>query len=180
MSDAKKTDSNATEDGAAPAKKSGKKLIIIIAAAVLLLGGGAAAWFLMPHGDEQSEHAEEEGEEGDSEADEEEEHAKDSKKEKGKKKDKKKKGEAKKEPKLPAQFVALDPPMVEVLTRNSPIIRNDLLLLFGNKQVEQVSSQEAKEALRAEALAVIRKIIEAEGEEAEKLEAVYFTSFVMQ
>jgi flagellar protein FliL len=204
MSDAKKTDSKATEDGAAPAKKSGKKLIIIIAAAVLLLGGGAAAWFLMPHGDSGEEHADE-ADGGDEEAADEE-HAKDSKKEKGKKKEKKKKGEAKKEPKLPAQFVALDPPfvvnfepgsnsrflqiavqlmtrdplMVEVLTRNSPIIRNDLLLLFGNKQVEQVSSQEAKEALRAEALAAIRKIIEAEGEEPEALEAVYFTSFVMQ
>ncbi len=63
---------------------------------------------------------------------------------------------------------------------NTPIIRNDLLLLMGNKQPEEVSSNEGKEALRAAALEAVRKIIAAEGEKPEALEAVYFTSFVMQ
>jgi flagellar protein FliL len=108
--------------------------------------------------------------------------------------------------KLPAQFVELDPPfvvnfapgsssrflqiavqlmtrnpeMVEFLKRNTPIIRNDLLLLFGNKHPEEVATQEGKEALRAAALDSVRKIITDEGGKAEELEAVYFTSFVMQ
>jgi flagellar FliL protein len=108
--------------------------------------------------------------------------------------------------KLPAQFVALEPPFVvnfqagsqarflqiavQLMTRDpalaasldhlTPIIRNDLLLLFGNKQVDEVSSHEGKEALRAATLDAVRKIITAEGGKGDALEAVYFTSFVMQ
>jgi flagellar FliL protein len=168
MSDAK--------PAAKTAPNSSKKLLIIIAAAVVVLGGGAGAWFAFA------------GKGGDAA---------------------KKKAEAEKaahELKLPAQFVALDPPfvvnfgpgsssrflqiavqlmtrdphLVEFLDHNTPIIRNDLLLLFGNKQVEEVSSNEGKEALRAAALVAVRKIIAAEGEKPDGLEAVYFTSFVMQ
>jgi flagellar protein FliL len=172
------------------APKSSKKLLIMIIAAVVLLGGGGAgAWFFMHKSADES--SEEEGksakhEKGD--------------KEKGKKE--KKEGEGK----LPAQFIALDPPFVvnfepgssarflqitaQVMTRdphmkeflelNNPIVRNDLLLLFGNKRVEEVSTQEGKEALRAAALEAVRKIVEAEEGDPEEVEAVYFTSFVMQ
>ncbi len=167
MSDAKPAARTAT--------KSSKKLLIIIAAAVVVLGGGAGAWFAFA------------GSEGDAKATAEAE-------------------KAAHEAKLPAQFVALDPPfvvnfgpgsssrflqiavqlmtrdphLVEFLDHNIPIIRNDLLLLFGNKQVEEVSTNQGKEALRSAALAAVRKIIAAEGEKADALENVYFTSFVMQ
>ena len=169
---------------AAPGKSKSKLLIVIIAAVVLLGGGGAGAWFFM------HKSADESSEEGGGK------HAKDDK-EKGKKE-----GEAK----LPAQFVGLDPPFVvnfepgasarflqitaqlmtrdlhmkEFLEANNPIIRNDLLLLFGNKRVEEVSTQEGKEALRTAALEAVRKIVEAEGGHPDDVEAVYFTSFVMQ
>ncbi len=91
--------------------------------------------------------------------------------------------------KLPPQFVELDPPFVvnfqdpqtvAKLEHLAPIIRNDLLLLFGNKSVAEVSSPEAKEALRDATLAAVRKVIESEDGRPESLEAVYFTSFVMQ
>lgn len=174
---------------ASPKKSSKKLLIVIIAAVVLLGGGGGGAWFFMHKGaDESSE------EEGKSDK-----HEKGGK-EKGKKE--KKEGEAR----LPAQFIALDPPFVvnfepgssarflqitaQVMTRdphmkefleaNNPIVRNDLLLLFGNKHVEEVATQEGKEALRTAALEAIRKIVEAEEGDPEEVEAVYFTSFVMQ
>jgi flagellar FliL protein len=168
MSDAK---SDAKSDAAPP--KSSKKLLIIIAAAVVVLGGGAGAWFAFGGKAEPKE--------GDAE-------------------------KAAHEAKLPPQFVTLDPPfvvnfgpgssvrflqiaaqlmtrdphMVEFLDHNTPIIRNDLLLLFGNKQPEEVSTNEGKEALRAAALEAVRKIIAAEGQKPEALEGVYFTSFVMQ
>lgn len=169
MSDAKPADAKEAPP------KSRKKLLIIIIAAVVLLGGGGGAWFaLAGKGDDKKEEA--------------------------------KAKEAAHEVKLPAQFVVLDPPfvvnfeastsarflqiavqlmtrephMVEILERNSPIIRNDLLLLFGNKQVEEVSTNEGKEALREAALAAVRAIVAAEGEKPEAIEAVYFTSFVMQ
>jgi flagellar FliL protein len=167
MSDAKPAAATA-----APAKSS-KKLLIIIAAAVVVLGGAGGAWFAFGGKGETKE------------------------------------GEAEKaahETKLPPQFVTLDPPfvvnfgpgssvrflqiaaqlmtrdphMVEFLEHNTPIIRNDLLLLFGNKQPEEVSTNEGKEALRAAALEAVRKIIAAEGQKPETLEGVYFTSFVMQ
>lgn len=166
------SDSKPAAAPAAPAK-SKKKLLIIIAAAVVVLGGGAGAWFAFG--------GKGEGKEGEAK-------------------------EAKHEVKLPGQFVTLDPPfvvnfgpgasvkflqiavqlmtrnphMVEFLERNNPIIRNDLLLLFGNKQPDEVSTNEGKEALRAAALEAVRKIIAAEGEKPEELEGVYFTSFVMQ
>jgi flagellar FliL protein len=168
------SDAKPAEAKAAPAKSSKKLLIIILAAVVVLGGGGAGAWFAF-----------------------------------GGKGDPKKEAEAKEhvaELKLPAQFVEMNPPfvvnfgpgssvrflqvtvqlmtrelhMVEFLERNSPIIRNDLLLLFGNKQVDEVSTNEGKEALRTAALETVRKIVAAEGEKPEALEAVYFTSFVMQ
>ena len=173
-------------DAAAP-PKSRKKLLLVVGAAVVLLGGaGAGAWmFLGKTPDEQTAEA-----------------GKDGKSSKGKDKDKKE--EAK--PKLPAQFVELDPPfvvnfepgtsarflqvavqlmtrdphMVEFLKANAPIIRNDLLLLFGNRHVEEVATNEGKEALRTSALQTVRKIVDSEGGKGEELEAVYFTSFVMQ
>jgi flagellar FliL protein len=164
--------SDAKPEAAKP--KSSKKLLIIIVSAVVVLGGGGAgAWFAFA-GNGDAEKAEAEHPEP--------------------------------EVKLPAQFVALDPPfvvnfgpgssarflqiavqlmtrdplLVEFLKSNTPIIRNDLLLLFGNKQVEEVATNEGKEALRAAALAAVRQIITAEGQKPETLEAVYFTSFVMQ
>lgn len=160
-------------DAAAPAKSS-KKLMIIIAAAVVVAGGGAGAWFAFGGKGEES---------------------KDGKAE-----------EAAHEAKLPGQFVKMDPPfvvnfgagssvrflqiavelmtrdphMVEFLEHNTPIIRNDLLLLFGNKQPDEVSTNEGREALRTAALEAVRKIVAAEGQKPEALEGVFFTSFVMQ
>ena len=161
----------AAAEAKAPAPK--KKLLMVLAiAGVVMAGGGAGAWFMLKGGEQ-------------------------------------KEGEAKVEEavhKLPAQFVALDPPFVvnfepgaaarflqvavQVMTRDplivefleahEPVIRNDLLLLLGNKHVEEVSSQAGKEALRAAALEIVRKILLSEGEKPEAVEAVYFTSCVMQ
>lgn len=78
------------------------------------------------------------------------------------------------------QLMTRDPLIMTFLEHHNPIVRNDLLLLFGNKQVNEVSTPEGKEALRAATLEAVRKIIAAEGGTPESLEAVYFTSFVMQ
>src|SRR4051794_21969905 len=108
--------------------------------------------------------------------------------------------------KLPAIYVKLDPPFVanfeakglvrflqvsvEIMTRDpataelvkqhDPMIRNDLLMLFGSQTYEGVSTHEGKDQLRASALAAVQKIIEAEGGKSKKVEQLYFTSFVMQ
>ena len=172
----------------APPKSKKKLLLVIAAVAVVVIGGGAGAYFAFFNGKSDDKTAQND------------------KGGKAKGKDKKKAKEEPRKPKLPAQFVELDPPfvvnfepgstarflqitvqlmtrepeMVEFLKSNTPIIRNDLLLLFGNRHVEDVASNEAREALRKAALETVRKIVSNEGGKGEGVEAVYFTSFVMQ
>ena len=149
----------------------GKKLIILIAVAVLLLvGGGIGAWFAFgTHPGKKS-------------------------------------AATKHAPLAPAQFIALDPPFVvnfendqqvrflqitaqlmsrdvatiELLKANDPVVRNDLLLLFGGQKYSVISTREGKEQLRAQTLTAVRKVVAEAGGRPERVEAVYFTSFVMQ
>ena len=78
------------------------------------------------------------------------------------------------------QVMTRDPATVELLKSNDPLVRNDLLLLFGNQKYAQLTTREGKEALRTQALEDLRKVIAQAGGKPERLEAVYFTSFVMQ
>ena len=161
------SDPNAGEESP---KKSRKGLMLVIAA-VVVLGGAAGGWFVFAgNGGEKAE------------------------------------AKPVEEVKLPPQFVALDPPFVvnfqpgssarflqvavQVMTRDaqmvaqlehlSPVIRNDLLMLFGNKQVAEVSTPEGKEGLRSATLEAVRRIVAEEHGKPDAVEAVYFTSFVMQ
>jgi len=78
------------------------------------------------------------------------------------------------------QLETRDPATIELLKTNDPVVRNDLLLLFANQKYAQLSTREGKEALRSQALEAMRKVLTAAGGHPERLEAVYFTSFVMQ
>ena len=163
---------------AAPVKKGKKGMLFIIIGAVVLLGAaGGGAWFFMRDA-------------GDKKAD-----AKHAAKQ-----------EAAAVKKGPALYIALDPPFVvnfkaqsmvrflqvtlQIMTRdaatqtlikeNDPIVRNDLISLLGNLEYDSISTTEGKEALRQKALATVRKIVTDEGGKGNLVEAVYFTSFVMQ
>jgi flagellar FliL protein len=153
--------------------KGGKKGLIIGVILLLVLGGGGFAAFKMMGGHKD---------------------------------DPKKKETAKKEQLLPARYVTLDPPFVVnfeaestvrflqitigIMTRdveieklikdNDPRIRNDLLLILGNQNYESVSKLEGKEALRKRSLEAVRTVVKDSGGDAVKVEALYFTSFVMQ
>jgi flagellar FliL protein len=144
-----------------------KKLLFIILA-VVLLGGGAGAWFFLSSGH---------------------------------------KADAKVEvPVAPPIYVNLDPPFVvnfeaesmvrflqvtvsvmtrdvhtqELLKANDPRIRNDLLMLLGNQKYDTISTREGKEKLQAGSLEAVRDVVRSAGGEAAKVEALYFTAFVMQ
>jgi flagellar FliL protein len=78
------------------------------------------------------------------------------------------------------QIMSRDPHTVELLKSNDPVIRNDLLLLLGNQKYETIASLEGKEKLRADSLETVRRIVKDGGGEPPLVEAVYFTSFVMQ
>ncbi|HEY6123005.1 MAG TPA: flagellar basal body-associated FliL family protein [Steroidobacteraceae bacterium] len=161
------------EEGAetAPAKGGKKGLIIGLVLLLVLGGGGFAAFKLL-----------------------------------GGKEDPKKKEDAKKEQLLPARYVTLDPPFVvnfeaessvrflqitigimtrdleieKIIKDNDPRIRNDLLLILGGQNYESVSKVEGKEALRTRCLEAVRTVVVESGGDGPKVEALYFTSFVMQ
>ncbi|MGH8299782.1 MAG: flagellar basal body-associated FliL family protein [Steroidobacteraceae bacterium] len=154
----------------AAAKRRIPWLIIIIGAAVLVIGLGAA--LMLTHGRSAAGQ----------------------------------KAAATHEPAGPPLYLALDPPFVvnfqadqivrflqlsvEVMSRdqktldllkaNDPVLRNDLLMLFGNQKYSSIATPAGKEQLRTDALAVIRKDLAQTGGDPKRVEAVYFTSFVMQ
>jgi flagellar FliL protein len=159
------------EEGAAK-PRSKKGLIVGLVALLVLGGGGAGAYFAFG----------------------------------GKNDEKGGKEKAKVEQKLPPRYVALDPPFVVnfeaesavrflqvtvgIMTRdpavelmvkeNDPRVRNDLLLILGGQTYANVSTTEGKEALRTKCLESVRTIVKEMGGDSGKIEALYFTSFVMQ
>ncbi|MGE0583078.1 MAG: flagellar basal body-associated protein FliL [Steroidobacteraceae bacterium] len=78
------------------------------------------------------------------------------------------------------EVMSRDPHAVDFLKQHDPVIRNDLLLLLGNQQYTTISTVQGKEQLRKRALDAVRAVARREGGDPQKIEAVYFTSFVMQ
>ena len=160
----------AADAGAAPAKKKrALPLWLVIALAVVLVGGGATAGFLLMHAKSAGAHAK------------------------------------KVKPAGPPQYLALKPFVVnfqgsqearflqvaiQVMSRdpkaltlvqdNDPVVRNNLLMLLGSQQYTTLNTEAGKEQLRAAVLAAIRKVVADAGGKPGEIEAVYFTSFVMQ
>ncbi|MGH8296878.1 MAG: flagellar basal body-associated FliL family protein [Steroidobacteraceae bacterium] len=78
------------------------------------------------------------------------------------------------------EVMSRDQKTLDLLKANDPVLRNDLLILFGNQKYATLATPAGKEQLRAEALAAIRKDLGQAGGDPKRVEAVYFTSFVMQ
>ncbi len=81
---------------------------------------------------------------------------------------------------LTVQVMTHDAATVDLIKANDPVIRNDLLLLFGNQKYADIATRDGKEKLRSEALDAVRKVIAENGGTPDRVDAVYFTSFVMQ
>jgi flagellar FliL protein len=157
---------------------SKKKLIIIVAGAVLLLaliGGGV---LLLLGGDDEGDAAEGEQEQVEEQADEEQ---------------------------LPPIYHSLtplfvanlppggdakmmqvgvdvmlrDPALLEFIKHNDPMIRHQLLNIFSSQDSGKLRQRAGKEKLQADVLAELNKIVKQQGGPGE-IEAVFFTSFVMQ
>jgi len=150
------------------------KLFIIIGLSVLLLiGGGAVAYFLLSGGDEPAASA-------DSEA------VADTRAEQG-----------------PVQYLALDPPFVvtlpgrpsllqvgvsvrfangelaQFITHNDPMLRHNLLNLLSAVDANALKARTAKESLQKQMLDELNRILK-ELQAPAQVDALYFTSFVMQ
>jgi flagellar FliL protein len=171
----------ANEDLDLGEEKSGKKKLIIIIAivALLLMGGGAAAYFLLSAGDETTASSSEEG----------------SEKEQQSAADEVEKG--------PAQYHSMEPvfvvtlpghpsllqvgvnvrvtsdQMLEFLKHNDPMLRHHLLNLLQAKDASALKKRQAKEALQTEMLTEINRVVNELSGPGE-VDALYFTSFVMQ
>lgn len=81
---------------------------------------------------------------------------------------------------ITVQVMSRDQATLELLKANDPVVRNDLLLLFGNQKYATISTSAGKEKLRGDSLETVRKVVAASGGKPELVEAIYFTSFVMQ
>ena len=77
------------------------------------------------------------------------------------------------------ELMARDEAVLEGVERHMPMIRNNLISLFGDQRYEEVTSSEGKNALREQALEEINDILREEGEQP-NVEAVFFTHLVTQ
>lgn len=159
------------QEGAEEKPKSKMMLIIVVALVAVLAGGGGAAFFLMSGGDDGG--AAEDSEEVAANA--------------------------------VAVYFELKPPFVvnynwkgrqryvqisvaimtrneaviEALQKHMPLVRNNLVMVFGSQEFEGLKTQEGKEALRQKALEELQTIVSDElGEPG--VEKILFTNFVMQ
>lgn len=156
-------------------KKSPKKLIIIIVGVVILLaGGGGAAYFLMK-GDsskgEKAEHVEED------------ESAVPAEKLYF---DMSKpivvdfpKGSAAKHGRITVSMLVEGTESIEVLKKNEPMIRNNLLMLIGAQDSSVLNTREGKDMLRKSMLDDVTAVLTKMAGKGQVKE-IFFTSFVMQ
>jgi flagellar FliL protein len=166
--------------------KKGKLPVIIIAAVVLVGGGGAGAWFAFKH--KPAVAADAQAAAGDKDKSEKSENSEKS---------------AKKSPPLYYKFdpafvvnfggegsarylqvtveaMAREQGILETLKNDEPAVRNDLVMLFSGQDNATLMSPEGKDKLRGQTLEAIRKVLNSEGAKGSQVEAVYFTSFVIQ
>lgn len=87
----------------------------------------------------------------------------------------------------PARFLQVDLRVasrsvetIALLRANEPLLRNDLLLLYGAQDAAALGNREGKEKLRAESLETIRRIVKDLQGDPRSVESVLFASFVMQ
>ena len=78
------------------------------------------------------------------------------------------------------EAMSRDAAVIEELKTDEPAVRNDLVMLFSSQDNATLMSAEGKEKLRSATLDAIRKVLNSEGSKGSKIEAVYFTSFVIQ
>ncbi|KPK37877.1 MAG: hypothetical protein AMJ69_10075 [Gammaproteobacteria bacterium SG8_47] len=77
------------------------------------------------------------------------------------------------------QLMAYQQEVLDGVKQHMPVIRNNILLLLGNQQYNVVRTREGKEQLQAAVLSSVRDVLSQEGLNSD-VQAVYFTSFIMQ
>ncbi len=77
------------------------------------------------------------------------------------------------------EVLVTDPLVIEEIKKHKPIIRNNIVLLLSSLTYDVISTREGKQKIRTDVLKEIQKVLQEKyGEPG--VEAVYFTSFVVQ
>ncbi len=77
------------------------------------------------------------------------------------------------------QVLTFDDDVAEELEKHKPLIRNNLVVLFGKQNSAELRAPEGKERLQKSALETVQTVINKHGSGGE-VDNVFFTSFVMQ
>ena len=80
---------------------------------------------------------------------------------------------------ITVEVMARDPKTIASVETNTPVLRNDLLLLIGSSDMKELLTREGKEKLRAQALKEVQATM-SKLSPGSKVEDLYFTGFVMQ
>ena len=78
------------------------------------------------------------------------------------------------------EVMSRDQGAINAVREHTPVIRNSLILLYGNAVYEAVTTREGKEQMLADGLAEIRRILDEQEGDGEAVEALYFTALVIQ
>ncbi len=77
------------------------------------------------------------------------------------------------------QVLTFNDDVADELEKHKPLIRNNLLVLFGKQSSAELRAPEGKERLQKSALETVQSVINKHGSGGE-VDNVFFTSFVMQ
>lgn len=80
---------------------------------------------------------------------------------------------------IKVSLMARNPEIISSAELNLPMLEDALRTLFSNQSFEEVTSIEGRKALQANALNTIKAILKEETGQ-DNLDAVYFTSFILQ
>ena len=78
------------------------------------------------------------------------------------------------------EVMSRDQGVINSVREHTPVIRNNLILLYGNAVYETIQTREGKEQMLADGLAEIRRVIDENAGDGEAVEALYFTALVIQ
>lgn len=78
------------------------------------------------------------------------------------------------------EVMSRDQGAINAVREHTPVIRNGLILLYGNAVYEAVTTREGKEQMLADGLAEIRRILDEQDSNGDAVEALYFTALVIQ
>ena len=77
------------------------------------------------------------------------------------------------------QILTFNDDVADDLEKHKPLIRNNLLVLFGEQKSDELRAVDGKERLQTAALEIVQTVVNEHGSGGE-VDNVFFTSFVMQ